>query len=402
MTNKSYKKIVKYVLLFAECAANFLIYAFITYSLCNVDVREMSQNKNGIDLSPYIGLLLTFLVSYSLLRFSVLYDREMREKFLSDGNGVYTLKEHFKFLFSFERTWILIAFSVLAFIILPTEIAVCSIYKLLIKKTTGILFGIAVSPLFALAVFIIYFIASRSAAHYWIEDSRQLKSEKFSYSLFSRIKVFFTLLFAYYLGGRLMIYLFYQISGFAILNSHMMISQKTVWAIGIIAFVFIVIPFIAKHIGALIKRRKFIKDLVRVCKENRCSLSEIRAPYLSLYKNMHGYDFDFELDGTKYACKMLSTRHRLRPITFFDGGMGAHEKIIRVKKTELFRIRRWFEYSFESDAKKIIVINPIPKILSVNDKGRVAAIDNGDSVDGYKIYSATALVNAIDRKTLGR
>lgn len=180
------------------------------------------------------------------------------------------------------------------------------------------------------------------------------------------------------------------------------LSQNTIWLICILAIIFIVVPFFYKHISAILKRRKFIKNLIRVCDEYHCSLSPIRRPYASLFKLVRGYDFDFERNGVKYACKMLYSKHRLRPMTFFDGGKGAHEKIIKVKKTELFRIRSWFEYSFESDAKKLLIINPIPKILMVNDHGRTALIDNGDKIEGYKIYSASALVNAIDRNTLER
>ena len=180
------------------------------------------------------------------------------------------------------------------------------------------------------------------------------------------------------------------------------LSQKTIWLICIFAVVFFVLPFLYKHISAISKRRKFIKNLVRVCDEYHCSLSPIRRPYASLFRLKSGYDFDFERNGRRYACKMLYSKNKLRPMTFFENGVGAHEKIITVKKTELFRIRSWFEYSFESDGKKLLIINPIPKKLMISDHGRVAIIDNGDSIDGYKIYSASALVNAIDRNTLDR
>lgn len=180
------------------------------------------------------------------------------------------------------------------------------------------------------------------------------------------------------------------------------ISQNTIWLLCILVALAVVIPFIFKQISALIKRRRFIVKLTEVCDEYHCSLSPIRHPYASLFKLSSGYDFDFERNGKRYACKLLYSKHRLRPMTFFENGIGAHEKIINVKKTELFRIRSWFEYSFDADAKKLLIINPIPKKLMISDHGRVAIIDNGDSIDGYKIYSATALVNAISRNTLDR
>ena len=82
--------------------------------------------------------------------------------------------------------------------------------------------------------------------------------------------------------------------------------------------------------------------------------------------------------------------------------MAAHENVIKVKKTELFRVRSWFEYDFSANAKKLLIINPIPKTVSASENGRISLIDNGDRVGEYKIYSATALVNAIDRNCLDR
>ncbi len=53
-------------------------------------------------------------------------------------------------------------------------------------------------------------------------------------------------------------------------------------------------------------------------------------------------------------------------------------------------------------AMMILIINPIPKTVNVSENGKTALIDNGDRVGEYKIYSATALVNAIDRNCLDR
>ena len=251
-------------------------------------------------------------------------------------------------------------------------------------------------------VLLIYYLASRSAARYWYEDKRRSRVKRIKYTLLSKLCRLLTLTVAYTFGAALFINVTYQISAVILSNRSILLSSKTLSAAITLLVIFVVIPFVIKQLKAILKRRKFIEELIAVCDEYHCSLSPIRHPYASLFKLSAGYDFDFERNGKKYACKMLYSKHRLRPMTFFDGGMGAHEKIIRVKKTELFRIRSWFEYSFDADAKKLLIINPIPKKLVINDHGRVALIDNGDSVDGYKIFSATAIVNAISRNTLDR
>ncbi len=380
-----------------------VIYVFVTTFLSALDPASVTnKGAGGFDISLWLALGVTFFLLFSLMRFSVLFDREMRERFFSDGDGIYSPSEHIRYLFSFRKTYIGLGTALLVFFTVNTERLSKPIFDLFIKTEPNFLYKLLLLPIFSVIIFAIYYFASRSAARYWYEDRKRMHETKMKYTLPTRISKMIVMVIAYTFGASLLANLTYRVSSVFLNNSAVLLSSKVLWMIYILFVVFVIVPYVSRQLGAIFKRRKFIKNLTAVCDKYNCSLSKIRRPYASLFRLKSGYDFDFEHNGKKYACKMLYSKHKLRPMTFFDGGMGAHETIINVKRTELFRIRSWFEYSFEADAKKLLIINPIPKKLMINDHGRVALIDNGDSIAEYKIYSATALVNAIDRNTLER
>lgn len=389
---------LKILLNVTECIASTVIYIFITAFLYALKpTEEAASDTYRFNISPYLSFLIMFFALCSLVRFSFLFDKEMKEKFASDGDGLYTYREHFRFLLGFEKTWIGLVFSAVLYLCLPLEILSIPLFY---GTEPSIVIKLALFPLYMCIVFAVLFWSSRSAAQFWYDDSRRIKTKKF-YTASNRIRKTVMLIISYSVGGALFVYLGHRVS-LAVMTNSYLISRKAIWAVLLFIVFIVVIPALYRQTGSILKRKKFIKNLKKVCAEHRCSLSEIKRPYRSLFKLTHGYDFDFELNGTKYACKLLYTKHRLRPITFFDNGMAAHENVIKVKKTELFRVRSWFEYDFSANAKKLLIINPIPKTVSASENGRISLIDNGDRVGEYKIYSATALVNAIDRNCLDR
>ncbi len=397
------EKTLKYIGNIIDCTLSALIYIIITVFLSRLDPAAVFDNAlSGIDISSWLALGIMFVLLYSLMRISVLFDHDMKKEFCADGDGIYSPRKHLHFIFLYPKIYIGLSVSVIIFFSLKTEQFAKPIFDLFLKAEPTFIYKLLLLPVYLFSVVLIYYLASRSASKYWEEETRTPLINKMKYTLTSRIRRLFTLTVAYSAGAAIFILLSFQISGIVVYNSDFIYSRRKVTTLIMLITLFAVIPFISKQTSALLKRRKFIKELKVVCEEYHCSLSPIKSPYASLFKLNEGFNFDFERDGKIYACKMLYSKHRLRPMTFFEEGMGAHEKIINVKKTELFRIRKWFEYSFESDYKKILVINPIPKKIMANYRGRGTLLDNGDSIEGYKIYSASALVNAISRNTLDR
>jgi hypothetical protein len=99
---------------------------------------------------------------------------------------------------------------------------------------------------------------------------------------------------------------------------------------------------------------------------------------------------------------------------------------IRFLRLVLFSYTKSFDFSYEADCKKVLIINPIPQrvllpraefsdlldersmltgrtarraiVTEVSNKSTDShELDNGDIVGGYEIYSARAFLNALER-----
>ncbi len=168
--------------------------------------------------------------------------------------------------------------------------------------------------------------------------------------------------------------------------------------------IFFIFPKVTKKVIAIAKRRNFIKKLRLNCENKNYTLSKIDKPYKSLFKSYEGeYNFELTIDKKTYACKLIHAKHRLRPMTFCEDGYALITKVYRLWGVELGRKNKKQKYSFEAEGKeKILIVNPVPKELFVNENGRNTLIDNGQKIWDYRVYTVTAFINAIDRGIINR
>ncbi len=59
-----------------------------------------------------------------------------------------------------------------------------------------------------------------------------------------------------------------------------------------------------------------------------------------------------------------------------------------------------FSYAFEGEGKKILIISPTPYKMFVTGGGTNHALDIGDRVGEYMIYTGTSFINAIQRDSI--
>jgi len=398
------EKVIKNAAVAARSFIRVFLFILLASNVCKTIefyLRNKNQTVITTTLLPIVGCVVVLLCFFSVVRYAVLFDREMREAYMSEHESIVSLSDKLRFFARYKKVTV----SALAVVILYFVFSLDSWFPARIvffgSTATGFAEKLIVFP-FALVCFALVAVRAHiSALNFWGEDVFLAKHRRFNYSYFNYVKKTLVMTAAYVFGSILFLAgakVFFEslILNVAFFNRRSLITITT------LVVCFILIPFAYRNISAFLKRRKFIKKLRAICEEHRCSLSEIKHPYKSLVKKYDEYNFDFERNGKAYSCKLIYSKHRLRPMTFYEDGIGANTRIIKVKKTELFRLNSYFKYGYESDSKKLIVINPIPKILYVSENGRSVLIDNGDRVGEYKIYSGTALINAIDRNTLDR
>ena len=186
------------------------------------------------------------------------------------------------------------------------------------------------------------------------------------------------------------------------------------------------------------KRRKLIKKLVEVAAENGYTLSEIKHPYASLFKKRRECNFTLEKDGKIFSCRFIGSPWQRAPMFFVSDSLAYFRHRIGTKNHHLTLLST-FEYDFEGEGDKIILINPVPRRIYVSNDERlegnydvepsvstaayaghervpyhalrhglrkdaksVRELVPGAKIWSYAIYNTTSFISAIDRKCLGR
>lgn len=190
-----------------------------------------------------------------------------------------------------------------------------------------------------------------------------------------------------------------------------------------------------RYTRALRIRHRFMKRLRRLCAKKGFTLSEVRRPYRSIFRNRGEQSFTLKVGERRYACKLISAvtygttlvlsedgtaaiEHSLglrqgftRTVTAGLFGNGANlshtatgsvSGYYRHRKAELYRFTTHLDFSFESEDTKLLIVNPVPFEIMAGDAYRSRYIDNGDFVGGYLVFSASGLLGALERDCIER
>ncbi len=173
-----------------------------------------------------------------------------------------------------------------------------------------------------------------------------------------------------------------------------------VWvAIALIVSTLLTLMFFA--IRGIFKRRAFLQKLKKYCEDNALEISDIKKPYLSMFIAQNSSNFSIEKDGKKYECKLIAGLFPGSPIVFSDNGEGLKQDTVRLFRTELFHFLTKFNFGFDSDSKKILIVVPIPRKFFVStNRSSPRQADTGEKIGEYTIYNATGFLGALDRDCL--
>lgn len=163
----------------------------------------------------------------------------------------------------------------------------------------------------------------------------------------------------------------------------------------------IIVAILAYYIRAILKRKSFVTKLKKYCTDNSVYISEINKPYLSLFVPQNGFDFTVEKNGKKYDCKFIAGIFPRSPIILSDKGNGLKQDTIRLFRIEIFAFLTRFDFGYESENKKILILLPTPKTFFISKNEfppRLA--DIGENAGKYVVYNSTGFLNALERNTL--
>ena len=338
--------------------------------------------------------MIFFLLIFNSLFFAIKrHDKNSRERFLNYAKSN-KLRSHIKFVFSSLDFYVEYVCIVVLSIILPSSFLYGFVSKILLVDNK------LYTLLIILPIMLLLLFSSRITIqrNWYLESQKESKysSKEKKSKLPPIVKSVITVVLVY--------------CGAAILIPWFLPLLISLWNLGgamlfvWIAFVMIAIVLITisvYYIRAILKRKNFIKKLKKYCEDSFIFLSEIKKPYNSIFALHSGFDFTVEKKGVKYDCKFIAGIAPNSIIVLSDKGNGLKQNTVRLFKTELFHFMTKFDFGYESENKKIIILLPTPKtfLVSTNESPPHIA-DTGEKVGQYTIYSSTGFLNSLDRNCL--
>lgn len=175
------------------------------------------------------------------------------------------------------------------------------------------------------------------------------------------------------------------------------------WQIITALTVIITVSFLLINFKRFKKRKDFIQKLKKVSAECGFELSDIKKPYISVFKKISGDSFAVTAYGKNYKCKLVSGKRKNISIIFGDKDFLLFKRTVRIGKKELFSIYSRYNYAFESDVKKCIIITSIPLHCYFKDSnGYIKEIDTGEKIGEYTIFSPNGFLGALERNCIDR
>ena len=149
-------------------------------------------------------------------------------------------------------------------------------------------------------------------------------------------------------------------------------------------------------------RRKFLRELAFTCHAVGATISEIKRPYRSLLRLGDEVNFTVWHGEKTYHCKLFSALRRHTPLYFSERGVVQCLHSFRFRRVEYFRYTTQFDFSFEGEGQKLLIVNPVPKEIFAGDTAFFRLIDTGEHVGDYTVFTASGLLGAISRDVVDR
>ncbi len=377
--------------------ALFVLLAFLFRSFILFGGNELAGEGAFTPLTlEWMALAGVVLGYFTLTRSFALYDTTYRDRFFEGEQSRLSFARKVNFIFCTPKFWIelLITYALIAimpfrFGFLPL-VNVLSFYMTVQMSKTKLYVILIAFPL----LFLIDFLAYLSAFNWWILRYRKDKKIDKKTKKGALPKML-AIVFSAYCGGAMMMPI-----GLAILLSIINVLRS---AAVMIFFVVLCVSLIALwYTKALFKRRKLLHELKKICDEKGFYLSKVRSGYLSIFRLPRDSSFTVDCGDNTYECKLISGIRKISPMYLFGNGQGQVIHTFRIRRVELFHFVTSFQYGFESQHKKIVIISPIPQVVYRAGEGRPTEIDVGEIVGDYHVYNATGFLNALERDCLCR
>lgn len=200
-------------------------------------------------------------------------------------------------------------------------------------------------------------------------------------------------------GLRLLAVTFIYALGFAVFPLYIFNAPAALMVLGVILPPLLAVMlalWLFSYISAFSARKKFIRNLKALCRENGFALSEIKKPYSFIFAAQKGFNFTVSAHGKVYDCKFLSGIHKKSPVMFDVFGAGVWLHYFRIRGKELFKYVHRFEYAFDGKNTKILILSPAPKEIYLGENNSRRRIDTGETIGSYKLFNEKGFLRSLE------
>ncbi len=148
---------------------------------------------------------------------------------------------------------------------------------------------------------------------------------------------------------------------------------------------------------ALRIRRRFLKNLRKLCAEYGFKIEWMKRRYFSLFRYRSGANFRLRANDKTYDCKFFGAMRRHWDMYFHESGTLKTRRAVRLRRVEMFCFTSVYDFAFESEHVKVCIVAPVPKVISAGNDRWNRPIDTGTKVGDYRIFSSTGFLNALRR-----
>ncbi len=347
-----------------------------------------------------VCLVTLAVLVYQLNKISMLYDDEMRARLYADGVRQHTRRERLRFLFSQRRLWLERAVLTAAYLFLPLTHTWSVLGDFVLGGNETLLRKVYLFLPLAVVCLLLGTAARMRAMEqwYWHERGEQKlydtkKKRKNPSNRAFDGAVIGTTFSALVVGGVAGIVI-PALVGYLPALLVLFTSRAAVAVLAVI-----VVWCLMRALRRLHRRRRFLKRLHTLCAAKGYTIEESVRPYRSLFTLYDGENLRINAAGRLYSVKFLSGKSRRKPLVLHEDGVCEFLTIVRFARAEVTRLSRAYDCAWESAGYKILLLDPVPyKVMNV----RAEELDNGSTVGGYKIFTGTAFLNALERECVER
>ncbi len=169
----------------------------------------------------------------------------------------------------------------------------------------------------------------------------------------------------------------------------------------IVMLTILVFAWLCHRLRRLLKRRRFLKDLKRECREAACDLQLTGHPYLNVLLGVRA-GARLMFNKQTVALYFIACRHRLTPTVLKPEGSAVYHHRIRLARVTLFTWQHIWHFCEEPAPGSYLVLLPAARKMYLQRWREDCLADNGDRVGNYRIYTGGAFLRHMERTVAAR